>query len=294
MNMTQAPCSPTPPRTIRTLRFAAVALLISACSLPASAACGGTPSTPAVLLKLDDLVGAAAGKNAEGVSPKWERVTRFLEENKIPASYGIIGESLEPANEAYFAWLKERTTAGLIEFWNHGYRFKFTPNPALGEKGEFNGTTAEAQAQSIGRTQQLAKERIGVALRGFGPHSSAVDASTFTQLDGFPEIRYAWFYGPVDQATHQATVVKRPTELEVPIFHPNFDAFLKTFNKRDRSLGYIALQGHPNEWDDKGFDAFMQIVLWLKNQGSPFCRPSDVFSESSSSADQSTSIGAVA
>lgn len=244
----------------------------------ATAACNTTMQDSVIILKLDDLVAESSG-NSIGVSRKWERVTAFLESNHISASFGIIGESLETENNAYFAWLKERNASGLIEFWNHGYHNGFKADKDRGEVGEFNGTSAEAQAQSIQKTQQLAKQRFKVVLRGFGPHSSAVDANTFTQLDRFPEIRYVWFYKPTDTNPHRAIVIKRVAELEAPIFHPNFEAFLKTFANRDRSVGYVTLQGHPNEWDDAGFESFTRVVQWLQKQGAAFCLPSDILSE---------------
>lgn len=257
--------------------IAAFASLLMTASSAATAACNSTTQDPVIILKLDDLVAASSGNI--GVSQKWERVTRFLESNHIAASFGIIGESLETENNAYFAWLKERNASGLIEFWNHGYRNRFKADKDRGEVGEFNGTTAEAQAQSIEKTQQLAKQRINVVLHGFGPHSSAVDGHTFAQLDRFPEIRYVWFYKPTDASPHRAIVIKRVAELEAPIFHPNFEAFLKTFANRDRSVGYVTLQGHPNEWDDAGFESFTRVVQWLQKQGAAFCLPSDILSE---------------
>ena len=254
-----------------------VASLLMTASPAVTAACNSTTQDPVILLKLDDLV-ADSSRNI-GVSQKWERVTTFLESNHIAASFGIIGESLEAENVAYFAWLKERNASGLIEFWNHGYRNRFKADKDRGELGEFNGTSAEAQAQSIEKTQQLAKQRIKVAVHGFGPHSSAVDGNTFTQLDRFPEIRYVWFYKPTDANPHRAIVIKRVVELEAPIFHPNFEIFMKTFANRDRSVGYVTLQGHPNEWDDAGFESFTRVVQWLQKQGAAFCLPSDVLSE---------------
>jgi len=252
-------------------RLVSFALLFIAWSVSASAVCELSPQRRVVLLKLDDVVGVAQ----TGVSPRWQQVTEFLESNHIAASYGIIGESLAPENEAYFAWLKARVDAGFIEFWNHGYRFRFDAAAAQA-RGEFDGTTAAAQGESIRQTQTLAQQRIGVALRGFGPHASAVDQHTFVLLDEQSEIDYVWFYKPVDQGMHRPYVIERRVELEAPIFHPKFEAFRKRIDRATGTDDYVALQGHPNEWDEVGFAAFQRIVQWLRQSGASFCRPSDL------------------
>ena len=272
-------------------RVLALLFALLSFSLSVSAACELSPQRRVVLLKLDDL----AGVPDVGVSQRWQQVTDFLETNQIAASYGIIGESLAPTNEAYFSWLKARVAGGHIELWNHGYDIRFDPKAAgsMGDGanagtstrgkapaglpvGEFNGNPALAQAAAIGKTQQLALQRTGFALRGFGPHASAVDTNTYLQLDMRPEIEYVWFYRPVDQRSHRAVLIERHVELEVPIFHPNFEAFYKRIRHAGEGGDYVALQGHPNEWDEAGFAAFKRVVQWLRDSGATFCRPSDL------------------
>ncbi|MFZ6750068.1 DUF2334 domain-containing protein [Undibacterium sp. Ren11W] len=238
-----------------------------------SARCESNAERLAILLKLDDVV--ADVSSSAGVSKKWSEVVEFLELNHIPASYGIVGESLERENVAYFSWLKKRVSKG-GEFWNHGYRNRFTAYET-GVISEFNGASAVDQEKALMKTQQLARQRLGIELKGFGPHASAVDTNTYIQLDKIPEIRYVWFYKPVDQRRHKAKLIQRILEIETPIFHPNFEVFSKNFDKRDRSLTYLALQAHPNEWDEQGFITFKKIIYWLNHEGATFCLPSDFF-----------------
>lgn len=257
------------------MKFMSFLLLYFVCTFSAYAECANSDQKLVVLLKLDDLVADVNANKSVGVSKKWEKVTDFLESNGVVASYGIIGESLEKENKAYFDWIKQHHNIGSIEFWNHGYFRHFRKNSEIFEVGEFNGTSAEKQFQSIHQTQVLAKAKLEISLKGFGPHSSAVDMNTFNQLDRFSEISYAWFYKPVDQIEHHQHIIQRVVELESPIFHPNFEVFSKTFANRNKALNYIAMQGHPNEWDDKGFDAFVRTVNWLQKQNVVFCKPSE-------------------
>ena len=53
---------------------------------------GETPQI--IVLKLDDVV-AYQSQDGSPVSPRWQRITDFLKERGIKASYGIIGFSLE-------------------------------------------------------------------------------------------------------------------------------------------------------------------------------------------------------
>lgn len=226
-----------------------------------------------VLLKLDDVV--ADTNQAYGISSNWNQVASFLETNGIAASLGIIGESFERDDFSYFEWIKRRNENGIIEFWNHGYKRFFNKEPSKKVLGEFNGTTAENQAASILKTQYLVKQKVGIILHGFGPHDSAVDINTYDQIDLNPEINYVWFYTPLDSNLHNQFVIKRDVELESPIFHPNFEVFMKTYSNRNQKLNYIAMQGHPNEWDEQGFNAFVRTIYWLKAQNATFCRPSE-------------------
>ena len=60
---------------------------------------GGESSEKApqiIVLKLDDVT-AQGGRGNVPVSSRWQRVTDFIEKNKLKATYGIISWSLEQA-----------------------------------------------------------------------------------------------------------------------------------------------------------------------------------------------------
>lgn len=216
--------------------------------------------TPQVIvLKLDDIVTDHA--------PRWQRVTKFLAEHDLKASYGIIGYSLEEENPSYFQWIKELQATGRIEFWNHGYRKRLASDKA----GEFEGSFEE-QERSLQRTQTLAREKLGIELKAFGPHWSGTNDDTAKALDDIPEITM-WFYGPSKNTSK--FVFKRVLTLENPTHVPNFDKFKERYEQVGRNENCLALQGHPNSWDDKRWNNFVKIIQYLKSQGCVFMTPSE-------------------
>jgi hypothetical protein len=70
-----------------------------------------------VMLKLDDLVRHGQGTDAT-VSPRWQRVTDFLEREKIKANFGLLADSLEGECPGYVGWIKQRLTNGYVELWH--------------------------------------------------------------------------------------------------------------------------------------------------------------------------------
>jgi len=241
-----------------------------------AAAEAGAAAGPVVILKLDDLARHGAGPQAT-VSPRWQRITDFLEGEKIKASFGLFGDSLEGDCPAYVAWLKARTTGGWIELWHHGYYARGLPEAQQvnGRKAEYLGGTAADQAAMFAKSLALAKEKVGVELKAFGPHSTAIDGTTYEALEGIPQIRLVWFYGPPPGVRTGKTVVRRLMELEKPLFVPNPDAVREAFEKKGRTLPYIGLQGHPNQWDDGRFEDFRKAVLYLRDQGCRFMTPTE-------------------
>lgn len=254
-------------RLFQTLLRLAMAVVVSAIG------CGfASAAAPIVLLKLDDLV--AAPGNAQGVSVRWQRVIDFLESQGVPAALGIIGESLESEDPRYFAWIRQRAEKGLIEFWNHGYAEHFKADRALGEKGAFDGTAREKQSEFIQRTQSLARFKLGLVLHAFGPHDSSIDGNTLKALDRSPEISMLWYYGADSPGLGGRHVFLRKVNLEAPIFVPNPESFMKDFAAHGEMLPYLALQGHPAQWDEERFSNFKRIVEWLQAQGCTFMTPS--------------------
>jgi peptidoglycan/xylan/chitin deacetylase (PgdA/CDA1 family) len=218
-----------------------------------------------IVLKLDDVV-AYRSKDGSPVSPRWQRITDFLKERDIKASYGIIGFSLEEDNQAYFDWIRQLHESGLIEFWNHGYRNR----RATDKTGEFEGSFEE-QKSALEKTQRLAKEKLGIELRTFGPHWSGTNEATARALESIPEIKI-WFYGPRSSGKF---VFDRVLVLENPIFVPDAAKFRELYERVGQGKACLALQGHPNAWDDKRWEGFVEIIGYLKSKGCVFMTPSE-------------------
>ena len=70
---------------------------------------------PVVIIKADDL------HCSETISEEWRRFFDFVDNNKLCASVGIVGKSLESPIASTIQELKDRIKTVHWEFWNHGY-----------------------------------------------------------------------------------------------------------------------------------------------------------------------------
>ena len=258
----------------RTFLLPTATAVLAVLSLGTAAAAGETSeqSPQVIILKLDDVTNHG-GCGDSPVSPRWQRVADFCEKSDVKASFGIIGFSLEQDDRAYFDWIRGLHRRGTIEFWNHGYRNR----KATDKIGEFEGPFEEQKA-ALERTQRLAKEKLGIELNAFGPHWSYTNADTSRALEGIPEIRM-WFYGPRDS---RKFVFPRVLTLENPIFVPDPAKFRELYERVGRGKRCLALQGHPNAWDDKRWQGFVEIIDYLRSKGCVFMTPSRYMEEAAS------------
>lgn len=239
---------------------------------------GGASEKPpqVIVLKFDD-AGPEGAKAGSPVSPRWARLTDFLERKRIKASYGIIGYALEKDSPAFFQWVKTLHAKGNIEFWNHGYRQR----KATDKTGEFEGPL-DQQIAALRRTQALAKEKLGIELKAFGPHWSGATGDTEAALRAVPEIAI-WFYGPKGSRKY---VFERVLTLENPTFVPDFDKFRDRYEKAAHDRPCLALQGHPNAWDEKRWQGFVKIIEYLQAKGCRFMTPSEYWRKASRAASE--------
>ena len=220
-----------------------------------------------ILLKLDDVVARHTGSSP--VSARWQRVHDYLRTNSIKGSFGIITESLEKDDAAYFQWIKDTRQAGLIEFWLHGYHMR-----KAGDPGEFEHGTAEEQRALLAKGEKLAKEKLGFTLSAFGPHWSGTTAATDEALEAVPEVKI-WLYGPAKPKFFTRLSIERVMGLENPTFVPDPAKFKALYEKAGAKRDVLVLQGHPDQWDDKRWAGFVAIIDFLKSKNVVFMTPSE-------------------
>ena len=221
-----------------------------------------------ILLKLDDIV-ANPRTTGGPVSARLQRAVDYLTVNHIPGSLGIICESLEKDNPAYFQWIKDIHQAGLIEFWMHGYHMK----KAI-ERGEFDHGTFEEQKAILEKSDRLAKEKLGFTLTAFGPHWTTTTDATDQALESVPDIQI-WLYGPKKPKYFTRLSIERVMALENPTFVPDPVKFKATYDKSAANLEVLLLQGHPDQWDDKRWAGFLEIIDFLKSKNVVFMTPTE-------------------
>lgn len=225
---------------------------------------------PYIVLKLDDLGHMGNG----GVPPRWIKVIDFIRQRDLHASIGIICNSLEGDNPKYTGWIKAQQATGLFEFWNHGYTHK-----EWDENGqhmwEFKGPSYEEQKQHFVRSEELAREKLGISLSTFGPGFNQTDDNTLKAISEVGTIKI-WLYGDPRNAGGKIILERPPwIGIENPTFVPSLDKFIRPYNNQaDRE--FFVIQGHPNMWDDARFAEFVRIIDFLTEQKAVFVTPTEL------------------
>jgi len=234
------------------------------------------PASPAqaqvIIFKFDDVI--ELGADAAGpVSPRWRRVTDYIERNHLKASSGVICDSLECDQPAYFKWIKDHHRKGAIEFWLHGYR-THARHPE-DKTGEFDQGTWKEHKAILERCEELARKQLGFEFAAFGPHWSSTTEATDRALEAVCPIKI-WLCGPKKPKHFSRLSLPRVIRLEDPIFVPDFRKFERAYNKLAAHLDVLVLQGHPDMWKvETKWEAFEKIVEFLKSKGCVFMTPSE-------------------
>lgn len=222
---------------------------------------------PKVILKLDDLW-YEDGLVHEG----WIEVMNFLNAEKVKGTIGLVGDSLEEEAENYYAWIQERAKEG-HEIWNHGY-CHCKPTVDGQECREFRGTDYVYQLDQLQKTQQLAKEKLGLTLVSFGAPYNSTDSLTVHALAKIPDLKI-WMYKETTSPTDKQ-ILKRIKEvnIEYPVHVPDFQKF-KTGYEQYKNEPLLVIQGHPRSWvkDPNRMDEFKQIIAFLKAEKVEFTTP---------------------
>lgn len=223
-----------------------------------------------IVIKVDDLIAAPGG-----VPPRWERFVSYLRERRIKSAVGIITQSLEADNPAFFSWIKDAHASGLVEFWHHGHTHRqWKDNGA--DVFEFKGPAYEDQRANFVLGQRLARERLGFAFATFGAPFNLTDAATVRVLSEDSDI-VVWLYG--DKVANAGKVVLDRdwgVNIENPIFVPSLEKFASGYAATSASRRYYVIQGHPAQWDDARFAEFTRIVDFLVAHEARFVTPAEL------------------
>ena len=220
-----------------------------------------------IILKADDL-----SYSANYIIPLgFQNFIDYIENNNIKASIGLIGNSLEVNNEQYLQYIKNISLDGSFEIWNHGYNHKLTGTNENGETyHEFWNTTYDYQKDHLEKTQELALEKLGITLRAFGAPGNNHDLITLDVINENDEIK-VWFYGNPES---NKIVLERHYNIEFSSQYPDYEEFVNNYPANEE---YLALQIHPNAWDNEGFNQFELIIEFLMTQKVAFITPYEFY-----------------
>lgn len=228
-----------------------------------------------VIFKFDDL--KAINNPKSPVHGRFQRLVDYIESKELKASFGIIANSLEEANPAYYDWISKHAIekGGRFEFWFHGYNHAM--NMVVDGKtcnAEFSGPSYAYQSENFTKGCKLMQERVGFPFRTFGAAGNAVDATGVRVLEEHPEIK-VWLFGKEQKGCTKFVLARSP-ELEHSVGKVSFDAFIKGYTAR-RTQTCVTLQGHPGMWSDEMFADFQHIVELLQADGRIFLTPYEYY-----------------
>ena len=222
-----------------------------------------------IILKLDDL-----WYKDKLIHEGWDTTISYLNEKGITSSIGIVGESLEEDNPDYFKWISDRVAEG-HEIWNHGYCHCRDKNSGI---SEFKGKPAHEQSHTLLKTQNLAKEKLGITLKTFGAPYNWSDQETVQALNDIPDIE-VWLYKETDTPTDKYVLNRiEEVNLEYPVHNPDSEMFKKGFNTY-KEEPVLVIQGHPRSWaeDKNRMEEFKKIISFLETENVRFITPHDYY-----------------
>lgn len=223
-----------------------------------------------VILKLDDLTKP---------NTKFRRILDFLKSRNIKSTAGIICNSLESNNEAYYSWIKELNDSGMVEFWLHGFTHKQWKDAEGKDVMEFKGVPYEQQKQAITRSQELAKTKLGFPFHTFGAPFNATDETTLKVLSEDPDLKVFLFGNPAQAALAPGLMIQDRTAMNIenPLFVPNTARVEHDLKILGPKREYFVIQGHPEQWDEARIAEFGKMIDYLCSQGVIFTTPYEYY-----------------
>jgi hypothetical protein len=220
-----------------------------------------------VILKADEL----AFDEATVIPVNWGPFLELIQDERIKASIGIKGESIERSDDRFHALIRALDASGLIEFWNNGYKSSSGEEGSLDEiDNVFISGSHSAQKADIARTQDLAGANLGIVFHTFGAPGNQAGEATASALKEIEEID-VWLFG---EPSSGDLILYQSVPIEAEDSAPSFSKFLDEYESEQP---YLILEVHPDEWDQAGQTQFQEIIKYLLGQNVAFTTPSEYY-----------------
>lgn len=204
---------------------------------------------PKIIVKADDLYDFTQGM---------KKFVDYSFKQNLKINLGMIGKSLENPSKQYMQWLKKILQSGNVELFNHGYLH--------GRPLELCGPSFEDQKQSILKTQNIVKEKLGVTIHAIGTPENEKDDNTLKAVEAISDIN-TWYFGHENYSKY---LYKREIYLEKPFPVPSFNHILDGFISKSKNLDVVVLECHPQLWYKNEWNIFYQIIEFLKQNNAEF------------------------
>jgi peptidoglycan/xylan/chitin deacetylase (PgdA/CDA1 family) len=200
------------------------------------------------------------------VSPRWKAYLDYVIADSVETAVGIIGKNLETGSSSFIEQTKRYAGSPNIEFFNHGY--DHYDNKPFDGHYEFYGFDESTQREHLRKTQDLAKEKLGITLTAFGAPGNAWDAVTRKVVDEDPDL-HVWLFG--DSATTKQ-YIGNYLQVEPKVGTVSYSFFLRTgYEAHD----YFLIQVHPAQWNDESMAEFKKVVAQMRDKKITFMTPEE-------------------
>ena len=215
------------------------------------------------IIKADDLT-----KPTEN----WDRFIEVSSELQVKVSIGIICDSLQEDVNGYFNWLRTLQAGGSVEFWNHGWDHKrWGPE---GERiSEFQGSGYPYQKKHLDDSQAIMKQVLGVTTVAFATPWNDFDEDTGRVINEREDIRLfiGHYRGNLDSAK---LLVRMRLRVELDgTGKPSLEKFVTLYEGLEDKDAVVALQFHPNAFEEHHFSEYEKIITFMREKGWTFMTP---------------------
>ena len=209
------------------------------------------------IVKADDL---------QKPTENWDRFIDVSNELQVKVSIGIICDSLQEDQDGYFDWLRVRQASGSVEFWNHGWDHKrWGPE---GERiSEFQGSGYAYQKKHLDESQAIMKKVLGVTPVAFATPWNDFDEDTGRVINEREDIQLFIGHYRGDLAPSKLLVRMRLRVEQDGTGKPNFEKFVTLYDELEDKDAVVALQFHPNGFEDHHFTEYEKIITFMREKG---------------------------